>query len=248
MEEALFITGTIDIINLPLRCSRVYFGNEFCQRLIPTDKELNEILDIVLSKGLRFTFVTGFVTDKDLDYLKDLLAVVSKRDQQAEVVINDWGMLSLVKEYSLTPVVGRLLTKQKRDPRMVSLPKRFPRKAIECSKASGIGSYFIHFLKDNSVERVEIDNLPQGIRLGEYVKSSAIHLSLYFPFNYVTTSRQCLFDSAYCQKKCKYTAITLKHSTMPLPLQLKGNTIFVENRNIPDSHALDKIDRIVYQY
>jgi hypothetical protein len=34
---------------------------------------------------------------------------------------------------------------------------------------------------------------------------------------------------------------------MPLPLQLKGNTIFVENRQMPDSLTLDKIDRIVYQ-
>jgi len=247
VEEALFITEPIDLVDLPDRYKRIYFGNEFCQRLIPADKELNQVLDITLSKGLQFTFVTGFVTDAALDYLKDLLAIISGRDPKAEVVINDWGMLNAVKEHNLTPVIGRLLTKQKRDPRMVNLPRRLPQKAVECSKASGISQYLIRFLKDNSVERLEIDNLPQSIRISDYVKAGITHLSMYFPFNYVTTSRQCLFDNGYCQKKCRHNTIILKHRTMPLPLQLKGNTIFVENRQMPDSLTLDKIDRIVYQ-
>lgn len=257
MEEAVFITKISDSQCLSNRYSRIYFGNEFCQRLIPTIKELEEILNFVLSKSLNFTFVTGFVTDSDLNYLQDLLDIISYRVPNSEIVINDWGMLCIVRKYNLKPVVGRLLTKQKRDPRILTLLKKLPEKALECSKAAGIGSYLIRFLRDNAVERMEIDNLPQGIRLNESVKLEGFHFSLYFPFNYVTTSRQCIFNNGClhsemelppkCERKCRHSTIILKHHTMPLPLYMKGNTVFLENLKTPDYLVQEGIDRIIYQ-
>jgi hypothetical protein len=257
VEEAIFIANVSELQYLPDRYSRVYFGNEFCQKLIPSEKELEEVLSFILSKSLGFTFVTSFATDTVFEPLRNLFGAISKRAPDSEVVINDWGVLSIVREYNLKPVIGRLLTKQSRDPRILSLIDRLPRKAVERSKAAGIGPYLTRFLKTKAVERMEIDNLPQGIRLGECKKPAGFRFSLYFPFNYVTTSRQCLFDngclhseselSPKCQRKCRHNAIILKHHTMPLPLYMKGNTIFLENRKMPDCLFKEGIDRIIHQ-
>jgi hypothetical protein len=257
MEKAVFITEASEFKNWSGEYSRVYFGNEFCQRLIPAKEKLEDILDFVLSKGLNFTFVTGFVTEPALDYLQDLFAVIFAKSPNSEIVINDWGMLGIVRKYNLIPVVGRLLTKQRRDPRIMNLRVRLTEEALERSKAFSIGSHLSRFLKNNAVERIEIDNLPQGIGISESVKSEGLHLSLYFPFNYVTTSRRCIFDNnslrsegcllPECEKKCKSNPIVLRHSTMPLPLYMKGNTLFLENQKMPDYPALGYIDRIVYQ-
>lgn len=257
MEEAIFITEVSELKNWSGRYSRIYFGNEFCQRLIPTVEEVEEILNFTLSKDLRFTFVTSFVTDTALDSLQDLLNIISRKTPNSEVVINDWGMLGIVRKHNLIPVVGRLLTKQRRDPRILNLKGKLTEGAIERSKSVGIGSYLIQFLKNNDVERMEIDNLPQGIKLREYINLERFHFSLYFPFNYVTTSRRCIFNDgchqpeggvlSKCERRCRHSPVVLRHDAMPLPLYLKGSTIFLENRKLPDSIAQEGIDRIIYQ-
>ncbi len=249
IEEAVFITGIQELKDWTGRYSRVYFGNEFCQNLIPAKKELEEILDFVLSRNINFTFVTGLVTESTLSYLQELLAIISSRNPDAEIVINDWGLLGIVRKYNLTPVIGRLLTKQRRDPRILNLKGRLTQEALERSKSASIGTHLIRFLRSYSVERMEIDNLPQGINANEHINSEGMHLSLYFPFNYVTTSRQCVFNngSPKCAKKCKFSPILLRHRTMPIPLYMKGNTIFLENQKMPDYLAQAGIDRIIYQ-
>lgn len=257
MEEAIFITEGSGLRNWSDRYTRIYFGNEFCQSLIPARKELEDILDFVLSRDLNFTFVTGFVTEPDLDYLQDLLVVISLKNPNTEIVINDWGMLRVVRKHNLIPVIGRLLTKQRRDPRILNLRGRLTEEAVERSKAASIGPHLIRFLKNNSVKRMEIDNLPQGISVNKHIKLEGMHLSLYFPFNYVTTSRQCIFNNGSlqsercllpeCGRKCKLNPILLRHYTMPLPLYMKGNTVFLENRKMPDYFSWEGIDRIIYQ-
>ncbi len=258
MEEAIFISKASELKNCSKRYSRIYFGNEFCQKLIPTREELEKILDFTLSKNLGFTFVTGFATDSDLNYLQDLLGIISNRIPNSEIVINDWGMLDIVRKYNLMPIVGRLLTKQKRDPRILNLTGKLTEGALERLKAAAISSYLARFLKNNSVERMEIDNLPQGISTNEYIKTEGLHISLYFPFNYVTTSRECIFNNnplqpeggilPKCGKKCRLSnPIVLQHHTMPLPLYMKGNTVFLANRKMPDYLEQEGIDRIIYQ-
>lgn len=257
VEEATFIIDTADLKNFSDRYTRIYFGNEFCQRLIPSASELEEVLDFILSKSLNFTFVTGFVMEQDLNYLQDLLVIISGKAPGAEVVINDWGMLDIVKKHNLMPVIGRLLTKQRRDPRILNLKERLTAPAKERSKSSAIGQSLVRFLKNKSIERMEIDNLPQGIQLGVNAGLEGLHFSLYFPFNYVTTSRQCIFNngsphsgrglSSKCGMKCRLSPIELRHCTMPLPLYMKGNTIFLENRKMPDYLAREGIDRVIYQ-
>lgn len=257
MEEAIFITESSGLPNWSSRYSRIYFGNEFCQKLIPSREEVEDILNFVSSKSLNFTFVTGFVTEPDLDYLQDLLAVISAKNPNAEIVINDWGMLGIVRKHNLIPVIGRLLTKQRRDPRILNLRARLTEEATERSKAAGIGQYLIRFLKNNDVERMEIDNLPQGITLGRYINFERFYFSLYFPYNYVTTSRRCIFNNGSlqperglltkCERKCKLNPIVLRHYTMPLPLYMQGNTVFLENRKMPEYIEREGINRIVYQ-
>jgi len=257
MEEAVFIRGISDLEDLHSKYSRIYFGNEFCQRLIPAEKEINEILRFTLDKGLNFTFVTGFVTDAGLKCLEELLVFISSKAKDAEVVINDWGMLGMVRKHSLIPVVGRLLTKQKRDPRIISMLKKIPQKGLKCLQSAAIGPYMMSFLRDNHVKRVEIDNLPQGVRLEESVVSENLRVSLYFPFNYVTTSRNCIFNDGIeqyektslfeCARKCRHDTLILKHHSIPMGLYLKGNTVFLENCRMPDEFVRKSIDRIVYQ-
>ncbi len=125
-EKALFISRKENLKYLTDEFQRVYYGDEFCDRLIPSEKELKEVMAEVKEKGLSFTFVTPYVTEAGLNKLIKLFSVLPEK---TEVVVNDWGAFRVIKERfsGLVPVLGRLMIKLKRGPRIAgfldSLPK-----------------------------------------------------------------------------------------------------------------------------
>jgi hypothetical protein len=257
MEHAAFITKTESLQCIDGIYSRLYYGNEFCQHLIPSLDEIKQVSDFTRMRSLAFTLVTPFVTNEGLQALKPLLSYVVKHTASSEVVINDWGVLRMAKEQfpSLTLVLGRLLTKQKRGPRLLRLTRRMPPEMIEHFRASNIDvPIVVDFLRQKGIERVELDNLLQGISRGKDV----LRASLYVPYVFVTTTRYCISafcerqdhfsrDITACRKECSRYIFDLTHKNMPVPLMLKGNTQFFKNETLPDDFEALHIDRIVHE-
>lgn len=261
MEKAIFVSKIGNLKYISKDYSRLYFGNEFCQRLIPSLKELKKVLNFSQENNLDFTFVTPYVTNGGLDNLKSLLPFLSKQNP-CEVVINDWGVLRLInKNYqNLKPVLGRLLGKQKRGPRIMNVWDKLPKTAKEYFRQTSITvPRYRNFLKERGIRRIELDNLLQGIDLGFNAKKEGIYVSLYLPYAYVTTTRLCLTANCDkpeyvdkigifpCHKECQKYTFELKHKAMPVTLILKGNTQFFKNEKIPENLEKKGIDRIVYQ-
>ncbi len=216
MEKAIFITKLEQLKYVDHRYSRLYYGGEFCERLILTPDELKVVLSYVRKKRLNFSFVTPYVTDFGLERLDILFKFLTDREIKSEVIINDWGVLNLINQrYSgLIPVLGRLLTKQKRGPRLVKLLKRdakskliqnpqnpkrrilvfqkkLPLNLDYYYKGSNVSSVpIIHdFLIRHQIKRIELDNIAQGLSLE--LPKDKISASVYFPYVYITTTFFC---------------------------------------------------------
>ncbi|MFH1642429.1 MAG: hypothetical protein ABIC04_06035 [Nanoarchaeota archaeon] len=259
MEHTLFITKKPNLKYWNKRYTRLYFGNEFCQRLIPPKEDLDYVINFIKKKNIKLSFVTPYVTDKGIERLKLLLDLLNKKLPKTEIIINDYGTLELIREMKLRlkPVLGRLLTKQKRGPRMISIMDKLPKPAIEHFRKSNAGVLaFQKFLIKNGFDRVELDNLLQGI--SDDFSKSGINASLYYPYAYVTTTRFCLAvicdkkDAApgiySCKKECqKYGPFKLTNKHMPVPLLLKGNTQFFENKKLPNDLEKRGINRLVFE-
>lgn len=242
-----------------LECSiegfeRLYFGVEFCQRLIPPRTVLDKALR--LTEAIEFTLVTPYVTDAGLQRLKPLLSRLAEVRPEAEVVINDWGVCQLIKDRypHFKMVLGRLLVKQKRGPRILSIMSELPQDALEhFRRASADSTPVLNFLESLGIQRIELDNLLQGI-----VRKKALPASLYYPYGYITTTRLCLTNSCYrrrpsfraifpCKKDCRLVSFTLTSPQMPVEIILRGNTQFFYNDRLPDNPHQLHIDRIVYE-
>lgn len=255
-ENAIFICKLDNLKKVTSKYNRLYFGNEFCQQLMPEEETLNEVLEFVLERGVGFSFVTPFLTNIGIRKVNPLLSLLRDKLPQAEVVINDWGLLRIIKraypQFNLA--LGRLLTKQKRGPRILNLMGKVPKSMIEHFRMSSTDTnIFTNFLINQGIKRIELDNLLQGIE-----RSSQIKASLYHPFAYVTTTRYCLsnpntFNNGFqrainpCNFECQRYTSKLRHKSMPVDLLLKGNTQFFENKNIPTDLEKMNIDRLVYQ-
>jgi len=257
MEQAIFISRVQNLKYSNSKYTRLYFGNEFCQRLIPSLEDIRVIRDFISKYQMKFSFVTPYVTNDGILTLRPLLEHVIKNFPGAEIVVNDWGILRLIRREFNYPVLalGRLLTKQKRGPMNMNLKKRLPQTMLQHFQESNIDVPILgDFLVDNGIKRVELDNLLQGI----IRENPSLEASLYFPFAYVTTTRFCLTASSgfrrkflrsipYCNKECQKYSFRLKHKKMPVNLFLKGNTQFFENKHLPDDLNSLNIDRLVFQ-
>jgi len=229
----------------PWSLTRVYFGQEFCEKALPTRKELTQALEVCQKKGMHFTLVTPYVTEEGLVKVKELLGQLAEQKPSAEVVVNDWGVLQLIAENypALTPVLGRLLNKVLRDPRMITHLKKLTGKTLERYRKSSVtGAPMEAILDKYGVRRVELDLPPQG--LDEQGKRKC-ELSLYLPFGVITTGRICLMRSwgldekqkfmpflGGCDRKCRFYWLEMTDISRQVrksknwSILQKGNTVF----------------------
>lgn len=237
--------------------NRLYFGNEFCQVRIPTLEEVKSSIEFAEDNNLKFTFVTPYVTNNGLIKIKVILDYLAAYKEDIEIVVNDWGVFYHINNHykKFQVIIGRLLTKQRRGPRILNVMDKISKDALEHFKSSNMDSEEIYdYLSEKCVKRAEFDNLLQGINL-EHVK---LKKSLYYPYVYVTTTRLCMTNTMGgiyktdqigiqpCNRECESYTTYLRHSTIPTDLIVKGNTQFVINKTLPDLEEKD-IDRLIYQ-
>ena len=254
-ENALFITQKENLSYLNPDFKRVHFGVEFCERLLPTENEFRETQAEVAGRGLAFTLVTPYVTEDGLQKVRNLLKLLP---DGAEVVFNDWGVFRLLHEQfpQLVPVLGRLLTKIKRGPRIMNFIDRLPKDALDHLRSTNLGvPRYTDFLLAKNIHRAELDNPLQGLNLDGVPKE--LKLSLHIPFAYVSTTRFCLtancdvpekkgFIGVFpCGKECKRYTFFLDNASMTTMLIRKGNTIFFRNTMVPPELRESHIDRVV---
>jgi hypothetical protein len=256
MEQAIFISKVKNIKYYNTSFSRLYFGNEFCEHLIPSVIDLEQVLDFVLGNSLDFTFVSPYVTNDGLRKLEILLQEISRKRPNSEVVFNDYGVLRILNTHypELEPVLGRLLNRMKRGPRLMMVIDKLPRTTVEYFQSSNITVPILsQFLNENRVRRVELDNVLQGFDFS----LDGLSASLYVPFAYITTTRLCLTNSCDvpeteeligifpCKRECQKYDFHLKNPIMPVTLIRKGNTIFFKNEILPYRLEERTITRIV---
>lgn len=260
MEQAVYFSNikTLRSRHPGFKQGRVYFGNEFCDELIPSPEDLKEALSIVLGDNKRFTLMTCYVSEHKIRRYWCLLETLAQTIPAGEVVINDWGLLAVCLENGLTPVLGRLLTRQKRDPRIVDFVQKVVSPARCRLQQMGLNDATIDFLKQHRIHRIELDNLSQGIDPGQ-IRDSGMSYSVYVPFGYVTTSRICFFRNkdrergekfmiGPCAAACRGGRILrLRNKQMQPFLFMKGNTVFAKNPRKPFFGPGQSVDRLVYE-
>ena len=200
---------------------RVYFGNEFCQHLIPAIEHIDKVKKIAKEKHLKFTLVTPYVTDSGMKNLLPLFSYLDECDENIEVVVNDYGVLyALSSRYRrLVPVLGRLMNKMERDPRFaMELPSGMTPGQLSVWQQTCLSQpHYKRILAEMGIKRFEFDIVPQGMKVD--LSDGRFPASLYYPWTYTTTGRICETGSINldniekfrldipCQKECqKYFA------------------------------------------
>ena len=274
MEKAIHITNFKNLKFFKQgRYQRIYWGTEFCQNLIPALRDTKQILEFVEKNGVKFTFVTPFVTEHGLKRLKTIFSWLKKKRIDCEIVVNDWGVLEYLQNgFNFELALGRLLTRQQRDPAMKKIIEKQPpfgvkgkdgkiriivHRAPNRKYQSGIKGSYINsillkdFLSKFGIKRVELNNLIQGLNL----EGVRFEKSIYTPFVNISTSRFCPMETKFqkiyrinvCRRECQRYYEILRNKTMPKTIYKRGNTTFYKNPVESKKVLKMGIDRIVFQ-
>lgn len=262
MERAIYISNLSalqsSVFSLQSGFDRLYFGSEFCEWLIPSLKQVDEAMAVASENGWSFTLMTPYVSDTGLAKLMVLFDALVRRTG-VEVVANDYGTLKVLRDRypSLTPLLGRLLCRQKRgfgiSSRTAGTTPELKRHFQSTNVASPPVTQFLGTL---GVRRVELDNLLQGLELD--LSGLDVLASIYTPYGYVTTTRFCptTFDGrswtsleGRCMRACTGRVAVLETEITQVPVYMRGNTQFFRNTKLATDKEFESmgIDRIVFE-
>ncbi|OOM77109.1 hypothetical protein [Clostridium sp. BL-8] len=259
MEKAIYIVSIDNVKDVSVDYSRIYFGHEFCEKLLPTWNEIKNVLTFCIQNNYDFSFVTSYVSNEGLDKLKLIFENINNMEYECEIIINDWGVMNYIldnkdKFIYLKPILGRLLSKISKSPRMRNI---YDNLNYYQKEALGKFNYSFElvnkFFLEKGIKRYEIDNVYQDIHLSEKMMCS-----LYYPYVFISTTKNCNTAGVSldlelkrgkdnCAYECKIYKFKLKHPIIEEGIICKGNTYYYRNENIMQKLSNNQINRLVYQ-
>ena len=257
VEKAVFSlnggTPLHSILELPERFpfDRIYIGTEICERMVMGKETLLAYLYATAEAGVRVTLVTPcHLSDAGLEAIDRQLDVLESVGIVDEVVFNDWGAMELICERSpLKPVLGRALHRMKRDPR-VNI-EELTEAELRVLRSSNItNETWRNYLRARGIERVECDNVPQGVDID--FKSLSLSASIYFPIIPVSFSRNCFQGATHRSDKARYSlngscrleCRTYNFAMENVSVVMVGKATYMVNESL-DNITLQHFDRIV---
>jgi hypothetical protein len=235
--------------------SRLYFGQEFCPNLIPSSEELEQAFYYSCQMGWSFTYVTGaYLPDGALAEQQRNLEKLTELTEDAEVVVNDWGVLCLLQEHfpHFTPVLGRLLNKQTRLNLFTRPGLPLPMHLDDIStpvdelRNNQLAAYqdisinnpdYLSALKSWGFKGIDLDVTPQGVK--RPADGWGMNLGYYYPWGFLGTGRNCptagladprrmyiVLDSP-CPQPCRNYNCSPSFPQFPQKVVQRGPTLFI---------------------
>lgn len=183
---------------------RIYLGNEFCAKKVPSLKDIQTALEICLENGWAFTLLLPPLTTSECIEISKVVNIISA-EMPLEIVCNSWGALyAFCGQNNVTLILGRLLNKVKHDPSLYEqmdeifalyktryqLPQVNIMNLKKYYSQSNINvPTFNQMLHDMGVVRIETD-VPY-----QQFTDKNFYYTLYHPIQYVTFGRYCLWGA-----------------------------------------------------
>lgn len=245
MEKVILISTFKPNFKKAKSFSRIYFGSEFCQHLLPTPQITEKFIKEFPNKNI--SLLTPIVNEDGLKQIDILISLFQKQNKSFEVIVNDFGVLNLIhtKYPNCEPVLGRIISNN-----IFTIAKNFLVKNTVALKI---------MQNDYHVKRIEFDNRGQNTIIKNSKEFPNLKFSLYYPFLFISTTKRCIYphllslkDEIYetynCHQECLKVKqnIIIKYPMIKEKIHLRGNTHFIKYSNLPQNLKKMNIDRIIY--
>ena len=254
--------------------SRVYVGNETCERLLPTPRVVRSWAAAARAGRVALSLVLPPLSRDGLAKAEDGVRALEGLEgvEGSEVVAGDWGTVHRLRSShpGLAIVLGRLTHKMLRDPRLAD---RFDSPLAPLSARSALcrsgelAPGFRALMERYRIGRREIDPFLQPLEEDEW-EGRDERLSVHLPYQFVTMGRGCLPAAMHgegkgrfvaggpCRTECAKYAVEFR---VPIPegngagrhLLSLGNALYhavpphVVERVLASLSSRERVDRVV---
>ena len=239
----------------------VYFGNSYCEHLLPTPLEIAKAYSYFNDAHHNFVFVFPPISENKMEDAKAILSEL-ERLGVTEVVVNDFGMLHLTKEV-FKPILGVNFTKSiknafldAKEPLEVNTTQLNNQKNLTTHLEFEI-DFLRAFYKSIGVSRVSLENRAYDIAFLR--EKPYFYADIYYPNSIISHSRACdiagihndkqtYFPAKNCQKHCTQTSLRFEHSKV-LNLYQDFNAIYKPHLRLELLEAVyrEKKNRLVWE-
>ena len=189
--------------------SRVYIGNETCERLLPTPRAVGSWAAAARAGRVALSLVLPPLSRDGLAKAEDGVRAL-EGVEGSEVVAGDWGTVHRLRSRhpGLAIVLGRLTHKMLRDPRLAD---RFDSPLAPLSARSALcrsgelAPGFRALMERYRIGRREIDPFLQPLEEDEW-EGRDERLSVHLPYQFVTMGRGCLPAAMHGEGKGRFVA------------------------------------------
>jgi hypothetical protein len=249
MEIACCVDEQGNLNGTDIKYERIYLGSEFCPNLLLSTETLVEQLRKY--SNIPITLALPFIPESYTEKALELIEEASEISPSLEVAVQNWGLIDVVLKKGCIPIIGRLLIKQFKDPRLV----KENMEVISDASLPKINSAMLGLIHSIGVKRIEIDSPPWGRTLPEALTSFGISVSLHVPYTIISVTRYCKLSQIYkerqdleivpCGKECLQSRYVLKHPTMKDTLLLYGNAFVSEYVGREQENLSPPINRLI---
>lgn len=189
--------------------SRVYAGNETCERLLPTPEAIGSWIAAARAGRVALSLVLPPLSRDGLAKAEEIVRAL-EGVKGSEVVAGDWGTVHRLRSRhpGLAIVLGRLTHKMLRDPRLAD---RFDSPLAPLSARSALcrsgelAPGFRALMDRYGIARREIDPFLQPLEEDEW-EGRGERLSVHLPYQFVTMGRGCLPSAMHGEGKGRFVA------------------------------------------
>jgi len=216
-------------------------GSDYCVHLLPTPGGMKEVVAVAAARRAPLVLLTPYFRDAELKRAIPLFREIPE-GADVDVAVNDWGAMQTLRGLfpRLTLSIGRLLSGQKRCPRIgVS-----PRLTEEGRAWHGEGVFSSkrarrHLAAEYGVTRYHLDDLPWGAGIPGEVEGErdGTRFYLHSPWAVVTVSDACPWIGgkssaavATCARPCREGEVALREPSMGAGMRQRGKARFARSR------------------
>lgn len=248
MEYGIKIKELEELEKISPNYKYIYFGNEFCEKKIPSVEEIIRILEYCNKNNKTLVLLTPPLTNKGVEVLKGIIREVPKGNN-FEITINDFGILETLKNIPNIRInCGRTLIRMKKGPEIMTGILNEPPEHFKDNSLSNPD--FREIIKGLGIKRFEVDLPPQGINLPKKED-----ITLYLGNSSVSLTRRCIYPKCdteeydykigNCKKECLFQIITKQNEYYNQPIFVVGNAEIIKTQNTIPAELRDSVNRIV---
>ena len=239
MEKAVYFKdiNALEAVNMD-EIDRFYFGEEFCERLLPGNKELREVINKARKSNKSISLLIPPLFETGLKKAKSLINLL---DSSSEIIVNDYGALNLVaNEFNNPIVIGRVMGRN-----IIQALNIFNNNEVLVRE-------YIRLLGDG-IKGIDVDYF--NANTINPVLTKILDISFYRGPFFWTMTRRCAFNKnavslnkfIACKKECLKTKAIIKNTAVNKKFLLEGNKIIDIEKTVRKNINYGLFKRIVYK-